>query len=254
MDRPPQLITLAMATLLTGCAANPYNVSNTPTISSDMQKSSYAQGVQYIQLLQQNEIQLDTELFQLGVNDVLANKPLRLNNEQLQRGRDWVYVQQMLYLDRISKQNLAAGEAFLNQNKSKTGIVSLASGVQYRVLVASGKVLKPTLNDTVALRYRISKLNGDEVFATDNHSKPEAVKVSGVLKGWQEALLLMPEGSKWELYVPGPLAYGDNVAPESKVKPNELMVIDVELVDINPPISATNNANSKPIIKKTSSW
>ncbi len=254
MNRRIHLLTLALPALLLGCAANPPTDSKAPVLSTDMQKSSYAQGVQYIQVLQQSEIPLDTELFLLGINDVLAKQPLRLGSGQLQRGRDWVYVQQMLYLDRTSKQNLADGEAFLQQNKTKAGIVSLASGVQYKVLADSGKALKPTLNDTVAIRYRIKTANGEAVFATDSTSKPEAIKVANVLKGWQEALLLMPEGSKWEIYVPGPLAYGENVAPESKVKPNELMVIDVELVAINPPTSAANNASAKPIIKKTSSW
>jgi FKBP-type peptidyl-prolyl cis-trans isomerase FklB len=254
MNRRIHVLTLAITALLLGCVANPPTENKAPVLSSDMQKSSYAQGVQYIQLLQQSEIPLDTELFLFGVNDVLAKKPLRLNSEQLQRGRDWVYVQQMLYLDRTSKKNLADGEAFLNQNKTKDGIVNLSSGVQYKVLADSGKAYKPTLNDTVALRYRIRKLNGEEVFATDSKSKLEAIKVATVLNGWQEALLLMPESSKWQLYVPGPLAYGENVAPESKIKPNELMIIDVELVDINPPISAVNNSSTKPIIKKTSSW
>lgn len=158
MNRRIHLLTLVVTVLLIGCATNPPTDSKAPVMSTNIQKSSYAQGVKYIQLLQQSEIPLDTELFLLGANDVLAKKPLRLNSEQLQRGKDWVYVQQMLYLDRTSKKNLADGEAFLNQNKTKDGIVSLASGVQYKVLADSGKTLKPTFKDTVALRYRIKNL------------------------------------------------------------------------------------------------
>jgi len=254
MNKRILFLKLALPALMAGCATNPPEANRAPVLTTDIQKSSYSQGVQYMDFLQQNEIPLDTGLFLQGINDVLTKQPLRLNPQQLQRGRDWVYVQQMLHMDRTSKNNIAEGEAFLKKNKTEAGIASLASGVQYKVLAGSSQTLTPTLKDTVAMHYRIKKRNGEVFFATDNKSGPEVLKVNSVLKGWQEALLLMPEGSKWEIYVPGPLAYGENVAPESKIKPNELIIIEVELVDINPPVAMTNNAGATPVIKKTSSW
>ncbi|MEQ1545858.1 FKBP-type peptidyl-prolyl cis-trans isomerase N-terminal domain-containing protein [Methyloglobulus sp.] len=105
-------LSIGLLMLLTGCATTPPIPSKGPVLTTDMQKSSYAQGVQYVELLQRNEIPIDGELFLLGINDVLNKQPMRLNSEQLQRGKDWVYVQQMLYMDRTSKKNIADGELF----------------------------------------------------------------------------------------------------------------------------------------------
>jgi FKBP-type peptidyl-prolyl cis-trans isomerase FklB len=134
-------------------------------------------------------------------------------------------------------------------------VVSLPSGVQYKIITEGKGKLKPTLKDIVSMQYKITNLNGELLFSTENKPTAPEVKVNTILKGWQEALLLMPVGSKWQLYVPGPLAYGEEVAPEGKLKPNELMVIETELVEINPvqTISSKDSA-IKPIIKKTSSW
>ncbi|MEQ1557664.1 MAG: FKBP-type peptidyl-prolyl cis-trans isomerase N-terminal domain-containing protein [Methyloglobulus sp.] len=258
MNKPLFPLAICSLTLIIGCATtqSPTPVaSKEPVLSTDMQKSSYAQGVQYAELLQRNEIPVDGDLFLLGINDVLNKKPMRLNPEQLQRGKDWLYVQQMLYMDRTSKKNIADGDAFLKQNKNKAGVVSLPSGVQYKIISGSKNKQKPTLKDTVAMNYKVRKLDGEVFFSTEKEPKAPIVKVSTVIPGWQKALLKMPVGSKWELYVPGPLAYGENVAPEGKLKPNELMVIETELVEINPvqTISSKDSA-SKPIITKTSSW
>lgn len=248
-------LSIGLLMLLTGCATTPPIPSKEPVLTTDMQKSSYAQGVQYVELLQRNEIPIDGELFLLGINDVLNKQPMRLNSEQLQRGKDWVYVQQMLYMDRTSKKNIADGAAFLKQNKNKAGVVSLPSGVQYKILTDSKNKQKPTLKDTVAMNYKVRKLDGEVFFSTEKEPKTPIVKVNAVIPGWQEALLKMPVGSKWELYVPGTLAYGENVAPEGKLKPNELMVIETELVEINPVQTISSKGSAiKPVIKKTSSW
>ena len=249
-------LTISLLALLVGCATVQPTTRKEPALTTDMQKSSYAQGVQYMELLQHNETPIDGELFLLGMNDVLNKTPLRLNQEQLQRGRDWVYVQQMLYMDRSSKKNIVRGEAFLKDNKNKAGVISLASGLQYKILTENKQRQKPTLKDTVSMRYKITKLNGELFYSTEKEPMAPEVRINTMIKGWQEALLLMPVGSKWELYVPGPLAYGETVAPEGKLEPNELMIIEVALLDIKPPGSEPENQSTKisPVIKRTSSW
>ncbi|WP_349027416.1 FKBP-type peptidyl-prolyl cis-trans isomerase [Methyloglobulus sp.] len=127
--------------------------------------------------------------------------------------------------------------------------------MQYKILTDSKNKQKPTLKDTVAMNYKVRKLDGEVFFSTEKEPKTPIVKVNAVIPGWQEALLKMPVGSKWELYVPGTLAYGENVAPEGKLKPNELMVIETELVEINPVQTISSKGPAiKPVIKKTSSW
>jgi FKBP-type peptidyl-prolyl cis-trans isomerase len=256
------VMTIPLIISLTDCTTTTSSTKpeeNKSILQSDRQKSSYAQGFLYMKNLQQNETPLDPDLFLLGVNDVLNQTPSRLNPEQLTRGRDWVYVQQMLYMDRTSKKNIAKGEAFLKDNKNKDGVVSLPSGVQYKILTKGKSKQKPILTDTVSMHYKITKLNGELFYSTEKEPEAPGVQVNTMIKGWQEALLLMPTGSKWELYVPGPLAYGDNVAPEGKIEPNETMIINVELTGINMPVSA--KAKTKALtygpdgdIKPSSRW
>jgi FKBP-type peptidyl-prolyl cis-trans isomerase len=201
---------------------------------------------------------LDTDLFLLGIKDVLNKTPLRLNPEQLTRGWDWVCVQQMLYTERTSQKNGTAGEAFLRANKTKADVVTLASGVQYKMLIEGKSKQKPRITDTVSMRYRISKINGELFASTETKPKIPEVAVNSIMRGWQEALLLMTVGSKWELYVPGALAYGEDGAPEGKLGPNETMIIAVELISIKPQSSRAKvkaqKVGSDSGIKPSSSW
>jgi FKBP-type peptidyl-prolyl cis-trans isomerase FklB len=252
-------LTISLLALSVGCATMQPTLSKETVLTTDMQKSSYAQGVLYMKNLQQSEIPLDPDLFMLGISDVLDKTPLRLNPEQLVRGRDWVYVQQMLYTERTSQKNEAEGDAFLKTNKNKAGVVTLASGVQYKILIEGKSKQKPTLKDTVTMRYRITRLNGELFSSTENTPKVPDVAVNTIMQGWQEPLLLMTVGSKWELYVPGSLAYGEAGAPEGKLGANETMIFNVELIGIKPPslAKATTKAltaGSDGDIKPSSRW
>jgi FKBP-type peptidyl-prolyl cis-trans isomerase FklB len=246
---------IGLLALVVGCATTQSTINKDPDLTTDMQKSSYAQGVNYMKMLQQNEIPIDRDLFLLGLNDVLNKTPLRLSPEQLLRGRDWVYVQQMLYTERTSQKNGAEGEAFLKANKNKAGVVTLASGVQYKILAEGKSKQKPTVKDTVVMRYRITRINGELFSSTENTPQVPEVAVNSIMEGWQEPLLLMTVGSKWELYVPGHLAYGEAGAPEGKLGPNETMIFNVELIGIKPPSSdkaLMNGSNGN--IKPSSRW
>jgi FKBP-type peptidyl-prolyl cis-trans isomerase FklB len=128
------------------------------------------------------------------------------------------------------EENKKAGEAFLAQNKGKQGVVTLPSGLQYKILKA-GNGKKPTENDTVECNYRGTLINGTEFDSSYRRGQPATFGVGQVIPGWREALQLMPVGSKWELYVPPDLAYGERGAGRD-IGPNSTLVFEVELLGI----------------------
>jgi FKBP-type peptidyl-prolyl cis-trans isomerase len=128
--------------------------------------------------------------------------------------------------------NKTAGEAFLAANKAKEGVVTLPSGLQYKILQA-GTGPKPTVDDEVICNYKGTLLNGTEFDSSYKRGQPIKISLSHVIKGWSEALQLMPVGSKWELYVPSELAYGAQ-APGPPIGANATLVFEVELLSIQP--------------------
>jgi FKBP-type peptidyl-prolyl cis-trans isomerase len=126
--------------------------------------------------------------------------------------------------------NKKEGEAFLADNKSKEGVVALPSGLQYKVL-KEGNGPKPTATDSVVCNYRGTLINGTEFDSSTKHGGPATFPVNGVIKGWTEALQLMPVGSKWQLFVPPDLAYAERGAG-GDIGPNATLIFEVELVSI----------------------
>jgi FKBP-type peptidyl-prolyl cis-trans isomerase FklB len=219
--------------LITGCAGNQLKTAQELELQSELQKSSYAQGVQHMKNLKQYNTPLDQDAFLKGMNDILEKHPIRLSAKELQSGLDWVVIQQLLYNDKIAPINLAKGKTYLAANKQKTGVVTLPSGLQYKVIKKGNGLRKPSLSDTVNVRYRISRINGEELADSQKDSTaPPEVKLINAIKGWQEALLLMAQGDKWQLFIPSDLAYGTTGAPIGKVEPNETLIYDVELMGI----------------------
>jgi len=136
--------------------------------------------------------------------------------------------------------NKSEGEAFLAANKAKDGVVTLPSGLQYKVL-SEGTGPKPTAADTVVCNYKGTLINGTEFDASAKHGGPATFPVGQVIKGWTEALQLMPVGSKWQLFVPADLAYGARSAGPD-IGPNSTLIFEVELVSIQPPGEAKPGA------------
>jgi len=126
--------------------------------------------------------------------------------------------------------NKYAGELFLEENKNKEGVITLPSGLQYKVLV-EGDGPKPLATDVVHVHYKGSLIDGS-VFEDSNDGEPAIFKVNGVISGWTEALLLMNIGSKWELYIPQELGYGTQFRPGSPIEPFSTLVFEVELLKI----------------------
>ena len=124
----------------------------------------------------------------------------------------------------------SSGDAFLSTNKTKSGVVTLPDGLQYKVL-KQGNGVKPTLQDVVTVHYAGKLTDGTEFDSSYSRGEPATFPVSGVIAGWTEALQLMKVGSVWELYIPASLAYGDNGAPPV-IGPNQVLIFKVELLGI----------------------
>ena len=126
--------------------------------------------------------------------------------------------------------NKTEGETFLAANKNKEGVVTLPSGLQYKILKA-GTGPKPTASDSVVCNYRGTLVNGTEFDSSYKRGQPATFPVNGVIKGWTEALQLMPVGSKWQLFIPAQLAYGERGAGPD-IGPNATLIFEIELLSI----------------------
>jgi len=130
----------------------------------------------------------------------------------------------------LADKNLKDAEKFLEENKKKEGVITTASGLQYKIITkGNGKI--PTAQDTVVAHYRGTLIDGTEFDNSFKRNEPATFPVSGVIKGWQEILQLMPVGSKWEVYIPPQLAYGEQGAGQV-IPPNAALIFDIELISI----------------------
>ena len=193
-----------------------------------MDKLSYALGLSMGNNFKSSGIQtLSVTDFANGVKAVYeGEKPEMTYDEAKQVINDFFTQMQREVNDR----NRAEGEAFLAENKKKSGVVVLPSGLQYEVLT-EGKGKKPAATDRVQCHYHGTLINGEVFGSSIERGEPAVFGVSQVIPGWVEALQLMPEGSKWRLFIPSDLAYGENGAG-GKIAPNSTLIFDVELLKV----------------------
>ena len=193
-----------------------------------MDKLSYALGLSMGNNFKSSGIQtLSVTDFANGVKAVYeGEKPEMTYDEAKQVINDFFTQMQREVNDR----NRAEGEAFLAENKKKSGVVVLPSGLQYEVLT-EGKGKKPAATDRVQCHYHGTLINGEVFDSSIERGEPAVFGVSQVIPGWVEALQLMPEGSKWRLFIPSDLAYGENGAG-GKIAPNSTLISDVELLKV----------------------
>jgi FKBP-type peptidyl-prolyl cis-trans isomerase len=168
------------------------------------------------------------------VKDAAAGSKTRLTQEEAQAVLNEVQTeikkQQQEKTQQAAAANKTEGEAFLAANKSKDGVVTLPSGLQYKILTA-GTGPKPTASDSVKCNYRGTLINGTEFDSSYKRGQPATFAVGQVIKAWTEALQLMPVGSKWQLFVPSSLAYGERGAG-AEIGPNAILIFEVELLSI----------------------
>jgi len=210
-----------------------------PALTTRKQKFSYALGMNIGSGLGQNlkkqSVEIDPALVAQGLKDSLAGTKLRLTEDEakavLTEVQNEVRKLQQEKTQQAAATNKTEGEAFLAANRSKDGVVVLPSGLQYKILTA-GTGPKPAATDSVKCNYKGSLINGTEFDSSSKHGGPATFGVSQVIKGWTEALQLMPVGSKWQLFIPSDLAYGPQGAGSGQIGPNATLVFEVELVSI----------------------
>ena len=207
------------------------------TLKTQKDKASYAIGMNIGKSMHKDSVDVDPNILLRGLKDGLSGaKPLLTDDEARA-------AMTALQLDLRKKQeekmqvqgdaNKKAGDAFLAENKTKDGVVTLPSGLQYKIL-KEGTGPKPAATDTVVCNYKGTLLDNTEFDSSYKRGQPATFPVGGVIKGWTEALQLMPVGSKWQLFIPSELAYGGRGGPGGGIGPNATLVFEVELMSIQP--------------------
>ena len=236
-----RFLSCAVLCLLSACAtvdgANVDSAKPTPSaIAADkpegeQQKLSYAFGYNVGERIRLDMPELDETAFNQALHDALTQKPSRLSAEETQAV---IAAFQQKRQDEVAKRaetSLKAGQEFLAANKKKKGVVSLPSGLQYKI-IKSAKGDKPTATDSVVAHYRGTLIDGKEFDSSIKRGEPATFPVSGVIAGWQQVLPLMSVGSKWQVFVPAELAYGARGAGGG-IGPNEALIFEIELLKIN---------------------
>ena len=203
-------------------------------LATPQARSSYALGLNIGSGLRSDGIPIDADAFLKGVKDAIAQAKPALSDEQISAAlgqlKAEVTARRSEKLGQAAAANKAQGEAFLKANGAKPGVKVLPSGLQYQVLTAGTGVM-PKASDTVMCNYKGTLIDGTEFDSSAQHGGPASLPVNGVIQGWSEALQLMPVGSKWRLFVPADLAYGDAGAGED-IGPGATLIFDIELLSI----------------------
>lgn len=196
--------------------------------SNDFHKVSYSLGLSIASNLISSGVKtLNAEAFNDGLATVFEGRMPEINPDEANK------ILQNFFEGLQKEQGNAAKEAgnkFLEENKKQEGVITLPSGLQYKIL-KNGNGPKPKASDTVKCHYEGRLINGAIFDSSIRRGEPAEFPVSGVIAGWVEALQLMNTGSKWQLYIPSELAYGSHGAGQS-IGPNETLIFDVELLDI----------------------
>ena len=208
--------------------------TSSAALATPKEKSSYALGMNIGRGLLHQSIEVDSASLLRGLKDTLSGSKPLLTDEEAQAAltqlQNEVQAKQQVAMQKAGEENKKEGEAFLAANKSKEGVVALPSGLQYKIL-AQGTGPKPRASDTVVCNYRGTLINGTEFDSSYKRGQPASFAVNQVIRGWTEALQLMPVGSKWELFIPPNLAYGPRGAG-GMIGPNATLIFEVELLSI----------------------
>lgn len=228
------MIRKLMAVLGVMLLAAPANAAEIKELKTEKDKISYGIGVGTAKNLKRQGIEVNTDVVVKGLQDELGGAKLLMTEAELQAtmGQFQKELRQKL-IDAKKKEaaeNQKEGTAFLAENKKKKGVVTRPSGLQYKILHA-GKGKKPQEADTVEVNYRGTLINGTEFDSSYRRHQPATLKVKEIITGWREALTLMPVGSKWQLFIPPQLAYGERGAG-GEIGPDATLIFEVELLAI----------------------
>ncbi len=225
---------IVLSTLLIACNHKGSDVAETVKLESDTNKASYSIGVQMGTQIATIKDFINEDAILMGFKDSFAGKEPQISQEDMKLAMQ--AFQQKMAEQKQAEQKVAAtsnkadGDKFLSENKSKEGIKTTESGLQYKVLV-EGKGATPAATDTVVTHYVGTSINGNEFDSSYKRNSPATFPVNGVIKGWTEALQLMKVGARWQLFIPSELAYGARGAG-ANIGPNEVLIFEIELLEI----------------------
>lgn len=218
------ILTLAVTTavLISSCSNKGYKAD----LNTEIDSVSYSIGITFGSSLMENDMgNLSVDAFAAALNDLFTEQEVKITREEAQE------VINNYFLMKQFGDNKKEGEDFLEDNKSKEGVKTLPSGLQYKV-ITEGNGPVPKFTDIVKAHYHGTMLNGMVFDSSVERGEPLEINVNGVIKGWQEALQLMPVGSKWILYVPQELAYGATPPAGGPIEPFSTLIFEVELIEI----------------------
>jgi len=203
-------------------------------LKTQKEKNSYSIGMSLGRGWKASEVDIDMDALNRGIKDMMTGTPL-LTQEQAQENIRLLQTEIRSKMDAKRKAqgetNKVEGAAFLEKNKTQPGVVTTASGLQYKVLT-EGKGASPKPDENVVVNYKGTLIDGTEFDSSYKRNQPFTTGLNRVVKGWQEALPLMKVGSKWQIFVPSALAYGERGS--GNIAPNAVLIFEIELVDIKP--------------------
>lgn len=225
-------ITLALLSLGLGCTAQ--EKEKKVELKDFKDKVSYSIGLNLGNDFKTQEVDVNADALAQGIKDSLAGGETLMTPDEVKETivtfQKDLGEKQKARLAKMSEDNLKAGQAFLAENAKKEGVKTTASGLQYKI-IKEGTGKKPTANDTVTVHYTGRLIDGTEFDSSVKRGQPATFPVGGVIPGWTEALQMMKEGAKWELFIPANLAYGERGAGP-KIQPNSVLTFDVELIKV----------------------
>jgi len=225
---------LAMAMCAAVALSGAAFAADAPELKTDKEKISYSIGMDIGGNLKRGSVEVDPDLLAKGLKDSYGGGKTILTEDQARQAiaefQKTLMAKQAETMQKLSEKNKADGEKFLAENAKKEGVKTLPSGLQYKEIKAgTGKTPKST--DTVTTHYKGTLIDGTEFDSSYKRGEPVSFPVSGVIAGWTEALQLMKEGAKWQLFVPPNLAYGERGAGR-EIGPNATLIFEVELISI----------------------
>ena len=224
---------LTTSVIVLALSSSPVLAKEKLSLKSSAEKASYGIGINIGHSLKaQNIPDLNVDNMFTGIKDALEDREMRVSKEELIAAFTEIQKKEAEEKSKLAEDNLKKGESFLAENKKQQGVKVTESGLQYKI-IQEGTGSKPKADDVIVANYRGSLIDGTEFDSSYKRNEPVEFPVNRVIPGWTEALQMMPEGSKWQLFIPAKLAYGE-FSPTPAIPPNSTLVFEVELLKVKP--------------------
>ena len=228
-------LTACLCIAFFGCASLAQAQNEKTQLKDQKQKVSYGIGYNLGQNLMRDNLDLDAKILVKGIMDAMTKQKPQMTEDEIRATllafQDQLRKDAQAKMEKAAQANVAKGKKFLADNAKKEGVKTTKRGLQYKV-VKSGSGKTPKLNDRVTTHYRGTLIDGTEFDSSYKRNQPATFPVNGVISGWTEALQLMKEGDKWQLFIPSDLAYGQRGSGPD-IGPNEVLIFDIELLKVN---------------------